>query len=418
MEEVFGEYILNISKEKLRIAAMKGEIKLDDVQLDGDLVGSHFFGMFGLSNFGVLSCSAKSIRISVPWKQLEKEPTRFEVDGVHLVCVPLTPTTANQIYGSGTSVDPRCSLRTRAKRLTLARYERNFWNGLIPGEGPPLKRVTRAVKDVEREMKLNRKRNGKQSKSCRHESVGSVSSLSLSGSQHSTKSTMSTPAEYAEMEEALDDLVFSMAEDTQQNKISQGEDENSTHDATTNEDDDLPNLPRDWKVKIREKAMRNLEASITNVHIRCEVPQPFYMEADIREEGHNVAGKHAEDRAFAFGFTLESLIVRTANENWEVGSHDTKNPVDGSAMSSIKDHLGPNEYVVSNNKIGYFNKISIYWDDDPAALLAETDVLQGNNLAVPSGNINSKIIEAMDALFHKQEPGPFIRMSLSLPASQ
>ena len=122
MEEVLGEYILNISKENLKIAALRGQIKLENVHLDGDLVGSHILGAVGLSSFGVLSCSAKSILVSIPWKNLEKEPTRFEIKGVHLVCVPLTPSTANQMYGAGTLVDPRCTLRTRAKRLVLARF--------------------------------------------------------------------------------------------------------------------------------------------------------------------------------------------------------------------------------------------------------------------------------------------------------
>lgn len=414
IEEVCGEYILNMSSENIRIAALKGEIKLEDVQLDGDLVGSHFLGIVGLSNFGVLSCSAKSIRISVPWKQLEKEPTRVEVSGIHLVAVPLTPTTANQIYGSGTAADPRCSLRTRAKRLTLARFERNFWNGQIPGEGPPLKRVTRAVKDVEREMKQN-KRNSKQKKG-RHQRGTSVSSSSLSGSQHSTKSTISDAAEYAEMEEALDELVQSISTDKQRIKRSNGDDKNSIYNAT-NENDDLPNLPRDWKVKLREKVMRNLEAKLTNVHIRCEVPQPSFRESDGHEKVSNENYDYKDDRAFALGFTLDSLVVRTANENWEVGSHDTRNPVDGSAMSSVKDHLGPNEYVVVNNKIGYFNNVSVYWDDDPPVLLAETDALQGNHMKLSSEKINSSITAAMDALFHSQDPGPSIRSSLSLPSS-
>lgn len=159
MEEVVGEYILNMSRDNLKIAALRGKIKLEDVQLDGDLIGSHVLGAVGLAgNFGVLSCVAKSIKISVPWKNLEREPTKFEIKGVHLVCVPLVPSTATKMYGSGTMVDPRCSLRTRAKRLVLARLERNFWNGQIPGEGPPMKRIRRAVKEVERDLKRRQRR--------------------------------------------------------------------------------------------------------------------------------------------------------------------------------------------------------------------------------------------------------------------
>ena len=72
-----GEYILNISKENMKIAAVRGKIKLDNVQLDGDLIGSHVLGAVGLSGFGVLSCWAKSVVISVPWKRLEAEPTKI-----------------------------------------------------------------------------------------------------------------------------------------------------------------------------------------------------------------------------------------------------------------------------------------------------------------------------------------------------
>ena len=36
---------------------------------------------------------------------------------------------------------------------------------------------------------------------------------------------------------------------------------------------DLPELPRDWKVKLREKILRNVEASLHEVHIRCEVAE-------------------------------------------------------------------------------------------------------------------------------------------------
>ena len=56
-------------KENLKIAALRGRIKLENVQLDGDMIGSHVLGALGLQsyNFGILSCSVKSIHIHVPW---------------------------------------------------------------------------------------------------------------------------------------------------------------------------------------------------------------------------------------------------------------------------------------------------------------------------------------------------------------
>lgn len=91
--------------------------------------------------------------IFVPLKNLEKEPTRFELQGLHSVCVPLLPSTAHKEYGAGTAVEPRCRLRTRAKRSALARYERNYFAERIPGEGPPNRRIKIALKEAENRLK-------------------------------------------------------------------------------------------------------------------------------------------------------------------------------------------------------------------------------------------------------------------------
>lgn len=430
IEEVFGEYILNMSKENLKIAALRGKIKLENVQLDGDLIGNHVMGAVGLSggSFGILSCSAKSIHVSVPWKNLEKEATKFEVRGVHLICVPLIPSTAAKMYGAGTRVDPRCSLRTRAKRLVLARLERNYWNGQIPGEGPPMKRIRRAVREVERDLR----KSGSSSRKKR-----GASSASVGSSQRS--------AEEAEFDETFENIVFDLNDSSHGGGVTgsscEGGEEKSAKDssyASTAHDRDIPELPRDWKVKLREKVLRNMEASIHDIHIRCEVSEGGLdlnaFKTNVMNDmppGANVEWKElvdacynqheggqeraADDRAFALGFTLESFVVRTANERWEVGSHDKRNPVDGTAMSSAKGHLGPNGYVVKNNKIGYFNNFSIYWDDEPPVLLAETDVLQGNYRKLSPDKIQSRVASAMDAMFHNQEPGKAVRQSLSQP---
>lgn len=380
MEEVLGEYILNMSKDNLKIAALRGQIKLENVQLDGDLIGSHVLGAVGLSSFGVLSCSARSIRISVPWKNLEKEPTRFVVRGVHLVCVPLTPSTSHQTYGTGTAIDPSCTLRTRAKRLVLDRLERNFWNGHIPGEGPPMKRIQRAVKDVERNLRRK------------------------SSTRTRKKSSFNKGSEEAEMDELVETLVQNLGDS------SHGGDPMLDHaseyeSGTTFTADDLPDLPRDWKVRLREKVLRNMEASMHDVHIRCEVPDQGLGRSD--KEGYTGEGE------FALGFTLESFVIRTANEKWEVGCHDKRRAVDGSAMPQSTDHLGQNDFVVHNNKIGYFNKLSFYWDDSPPILLSESDALKGNHRKLYSEKLQSNIVTAMDALMTRQEPGGSIRQSLA-----
>ena len=290
----------------MRIAALRGKLKLENVQLDGEVLGSMILGAVGLEGFGILSCSAEFVKISVPWSNIEREPTKFEVKGIHLVCVPLVPSTAHKLYGGGTQIDPRCTLRARAKRLTLSRLERLFWNGQIPDEGPVMKRIERAVREVERDQR--RKKEGR-----RRRHSGPMSS--------DDEDNINTDGK--EVEHALEKLVGS---------------------------DDLPDLPKDWKVKLREKLLRNLVASMENVHIRCEVDEGGleFVPNPLRPLSQN-ARKPAEARAFAFGFTIEKLLVRTATEDWKVGSHDVKNPTDGSAMSSVKGHLGPNEYVVKNN---------------------------------------------------------------------
>lgn len=351
MEEVFGEYILNMSKENMKIAVLKGQVKLENVQLDGDLLGSHVLGAFGLEGFGILSCHAESLLVHIPWKNLEKEPTRFEVRGVHLLCVPLIASTAGKVYGN--TRGENCNLRTKAKRLLLARFERNFWNGQIPNEGPPMKRVVRAAREVEREMKKS--------------------------------------------EVNLDELLKTMGNDDSEQPSSQGTADN------------FPDLPRDWKVKLREKILRNLEATLSSVHVRCEASAGSLSAEDELNESTDFANRSAEKRPFAFGFTLDTLVVRTANEKWKIGRHDTRNPVDGSAMSSDQGHLGPNEYLVKNNKIGYFHNLSMYWDDEPPILLSQTDVFSHNSKRYSVDKLQLRVAWAMNALFNSQEPGNAVR---------
>jgi hypothetical protein len=91
IEEVLGEYILNLDKDSIRLSLLRGNIKLENVELDGDLLGSHVLGVVGLQGFAILSCWAKSLKIKIPYHNLENEPTRFEMKGVHLLCLPLLP---------------------------------------------------------------------------------------------------------------------------------------------------------------------------------------------------------------------------------------------------------------------------------------------------------------------------------------
>lgn len=376
LEETFGEYILNVSKENLKIAALKGQINMENVHLDGDLIGSHILGAVGLNSFGALSCCAKTVKVSVPWKNLGKEPTKFEIKGLHLVCVPLTPSTAHNLYGAGTALDPRCSLRTRAKRLVLARLERNFWNGQISGEGPIMKRIQRAVKDAERDIKKSK---------LRWRSANTSESL--------------------DDDSGIDEVLESIANES---SVQAPGDRASEYS-------ELPELPRDWKVRLREKVLRNVEASINEVHVRCEVPERDVENGKSGAESPKNSPNRRKskddhlDQAFALGFTVDSLVVRTANENWEVGRHGKRNRQQN---ASSDDHLGPNPYVSHNNKIAFFNKCSMYCDENPPFLLCETDALTGNYKRLSDDKLLSRVSSTMESIYHCQEPSDTVRNSL------
>ena len=376
-EDVIGEYVLNISKENIKIAAHRGKIKLENVQLDGDLIGSHVLGAAGLSGFGVLSCWARTMTIAVPLTNLEKEPTRFELQGLHLVCVPLLPATAHKKYGAGTAVDPICTLRTRAKRSALARYERNFYAGRIPGEGPPTRRIRVALKEAEK--KLN----------------GSI--------WRASAKAMKTMDSEVNLEDAISELGSSFFTDSE--KTSNAE---SIHD-------DLLSPQRTWKVKMREKVMRNLEVSMKNVHIRCEVSEQGLdfcksLDTSKRKKREKLP---ADQRAFAFGMTVESIFVRTANDKWEIGSSKSVGSDNNESRGSFHSIAGSSSGVSEvEYKVGQVNDLSVYWDDDPFLLLSESDVLQFNNNNLSPLKLQGLISAAMEAMVRFQDPGFAIRTSL------
>ena len=253
-----------------------------------------------------------------------------------------------------------------------------------------MKRIQRAVKEVKRDMKR-------------------------SSNKLKKRDSGTTTTDDAELEDLLDNLVHTLDESSH-GSVDRGseQDESIFYSA-----DDLPELPRDWKVRLREKVLRNVEASFHDLHIRLEVPERGLESTGVdgsqtmAKRSHTKEKKVAGERAFVLGFTLESLVIRTANDKWEAGSHEKRNHLGGSAMPSAKDHLGPNEFVAFNNKIGYFNKLSMYWDDNPPILLSETDALQGNYRRLTPDKLQSRVAAAMEALFVSQDPGTTIRQSLS-----
>jgi Vacuolar sorting-associated protein 13, N-terminal/N-terminal region of Chorein or VPS13 len=380
-EDVIGEYVLNISKENIKIAAHRGKVKLESVQLDGDLIGSHVLGAAGLSGFGVLSCWAKTMTIFVPLKNLEKEPTRFELQGLHLVCVPLLPATAHKEYGAGTAVDPRCTLRTRAKRSALARYERNYFGGRIPGEGPPNRRIKVALKEAEQRLKKGQWR----------------------------PATVQDVEASIESEGFMDDVVSELGDSF----YTDSEDKSSKGEGVP---EDLLSPQRTWKVKMREKVMRNLEVSMRDVHVRCEVAeQGLDFSQNVDKSRRRRSEKlPAEQRAFAFGVTVESAFVRTANDKWEVGSSrfvgDGSSSEQRTSVSSASGSSSTPRDV--ENRVMQVNNMAVYWDDDPPLLISETYVLRCNLHNLPPTKLQGRIAVAMEAMVQYQDPGLVIRKSL------
>ena len=397
MEDVIGEYILNIPKENIKIAALRGKIKLENVQLDGDLIGSHILGAVGLSGFGVLSCWAKSLKAVVPLKNLEKEPTRFEINGLHLVCVPLLPSTANREYGGGSDVDPRCTLRTRAKRSALARFERNYFSGRVPGEGPPSRRVRRAIIEAERVL---RKGNGRWRGS-------------FNDKDEDTLDTDTADEIGSELE---DESGYSESDD-------QGPPVDNIPAALR-----IPIVADNWKTKLREKMLRNMECKIENMHIRCEVSEQGLDFCQTDDQKQKQRGEiPAEQRAFSFGVTVDSLFVRTANDRWEVGSETAKSADDSSSRSSKQDDSSSSSFSATTattqstgamkNKVAEINNACIYWDDDPPLLISETYILRSNEHNLSPIRLQSRVGIAMDAMRTCQDPGEAVRMSLASPSA-
>jgi hypothetical protein len=144
---------------------------------------------------------------------------------------------------------------------------------------------------------------------------------------------------------------------------------------------DIPEIPSDWKVRFRGKDLRSIEASVHDIHIRCEVPgqrptATSSTDTNTTSTSTTSSAAAADKDAFVIGLTLKTLVTRTASEDWKIGRHDKR----GSASCRDNDHLGPNEYVVHDNKIGYFGGASVYFDKDPPILLSESDALKGNCL--------------------------------------
>lgn len=313
MEEFLGEYILNISNENLSLGIIRGKLKLDNVQLDGDLIGGHILNAVGLQGkYAVLSCTAAQLRANIPWSKLEKEPTRCELVGLQLLCVPLLPSNAHHTYGTGSA---RTTLRTRVKRSALARFERNFFSWRIPGEGPPRPNPTN-----QRKNRSSRKRS---------DSGGS----SINGDEERT--------------------VFSTADDDQSEF---GGDVSINMDGL-NVPEDMDEKQREtWMMKFSQKLFRNIEVTVRDIHLRCEVCEGA-LESDpvtVEHNGGEQKGVPNDRRSsFSFGLTCENLIFKSANSKWETGTN-----VDFSV------DRGNEQDEELRYKVMQTDSVAMYWDGE------------------------------------------------------
>lgn len=359
MEEFLGEYIINISPENLKVAVLRGKIKLENVQLDGDLIGSHVLSAVGLSGFAVLSCTAEKLRANIPWGRLEKVPTTFELSGIQLICVPLLPSNATKIYGAGTKIDPKCTLRTRVKRAALARFERNFFSWRIPGEGPP--RRNKDSGNHNRGGKLRRKRRDS-GQNWEEQSVGNAS----------TNTRDTSVAGNSVLSDNNQDIS-----DAQKNA---------------------------WREKLSSKMFRNIEISINDIHVRCEVSERALVNDDQTTTTKSATGvdTDADKRSFAFGVHSSSMKFKSANSQWQTGKNvDWK--------SDEKEENAPeNRFKVVDIK-----NLALYWDDSPPVMVSESEILKFNNPQMSEHKVYTIIRSAMTKLRSHQDPGRITRQLLA-----
>ena len=394
MEEFLGEYVINVSPENLKVAVLRGKIKLENVQLDGDLIGSHVLSAVGLSGFAVISCTAEKLRANIPWGKLEKEPTTFELTGLQLICVPLLPSNATRVFGSGTKLDPKCTLRTRVKRAALARFERNYFSWRIPGEGPK-KPNNEKGNSNRRSRKKRRDRDRDPNKTWDDQSIGTGAGSSFTMDEASTATSA----------------------------ISDGKE---ISDAQRNA----------WRDKLRSKLFRNIEISVRDIHIRCEVCEgalhtqqtnggkkddfdkanPSPMPSDSA-----AADTESDKRAFAFGVHLDSMVYKSANSNWQTGKNidwtvdvqkNAEKRGERNEAGDRKLEPTPASTPEKRYKILEITQLAFYWDDSPPLLLSECEILKYSNTQISEHKVLTITRTAMQKMKTYQEPGEIIRQLL------
>ncbi len=203
------------------------------------------------------------------------------------------------------------------------------------------------------------------------------------------------------------------------------------HDGSANTEEDIDaaaaaaataDMRNALKMKLKAKAFRNIEASIKQIHLRCEVSEGALSDTEYPQmKGTAGAQTSAADRAFTFGCTLDSFVVRTATPSWETGEcifygdgDTTRGDDEDAAKESAQPaSVGFGPGTGPTYKVVELNGIRMYWDFEPAFLVTETDALRDEH-RIPPHKVQKRIADAMEVMVDAQDPGNDIREALSL----
>lgn len=92
LEDVLGKYVDGLTKEHLKVGVWSGKIELFELKLKPSALDDLNLPIRAERGF------VKSVRVRIPWTQLESKPVVVEIDGVLLQAAPLdlTGLTAEQ----------------------------------------------------------------------------------------------------------------------------------------------------------------------------------------------------------------------------------------------------------------------------------------------------------------------------------
>ncbi len=314
-----------------------------------------------------------------------------------------------QMHGAGTEKDPKCSLRTRVKRSTLARFERNFFSGRIPGEGPP--------KPNDNNNNNNNSNMDDQTQSQRRNTTSSRRSRRKGSGEGMSSKQM--PSSLANTEHVADDAPRDDVSVMTNNTF---DDAATTSSANEKDLENMNETQRNaWGQWFAQKIFRNMEIVLRDVHIRCEVgqgalnssPQHQYDQeeknepSNQNEKNRKKSKRSSNESAFTFGFIIDKIVLQSANSSWKTGRNiDFEQKGDTMTVGGKENGVQDTKY-----KIFQVNNLSLYWDDSPPVIVTESPLLH-NQQNIDPHKIWSVIRIALDEIKQHSDPGGRIRSLL------